>query len=112
MSDHRLTIQTNHHEYTLYTWDELPPKARADFDYLTDNERMAFEPRFVKYLGSWYDTHEFSVLPRHAGQPGLLDAATRGWHAYQSDSFFSGVLIRWPRPEEEPDVVQMATYIG
>ena len=80
-----VTIESNHHERELHCLFELPDEAQPDFDYVTGDEHAS--PRFFKYLGEWYDVNEFMTT---RGVP-----AFAGWHGYQSDSFFSGVLIRY-----------------
>lgn len=83
-------IRTNNVPRSLMYGYELPEKARAEFDYLSDDE---FETReFIKYKGRYYDLGEFmrideSRLP--------AESHLNGWDGYVSDSFFSGVLLKY-----------------
>jgi len=70
----------------------LPAKAQADFDYIEGEDR--FSPRMVLYKGTWYDVNEFFTTSTILHGE-LADLAA--WDAYQSDSYFSGVLLRWAR---------------
>ena len=80
-----VTIKSNHHERELRCMFDLPEKARVDFTYVQGDDQYSL--RLFQYKGEWYDVNEFMItrdVPAFAG-----------WHGYQSDSFFSGVLIRY-----------------
>jgi hypothetical protein len=79
-------IITNNHARELVSFEQLPESARSDFDYVTGEDQWS--PRFVQYRGSWYDTSDCDGLASNVG--------ITGWDLYASDSFFSGVLFRWP----------------
>ena len=77
-----LTIITNNHPRDLACWHDLPATAQADFEYIQGEDRWS--PRLFQYRGFWYDTGEFTPV------------STMGnWQGGQSDSCFSGVLIRY-----------------
>lgn len=78
-----LTIITNHHRRDVLRLDELPESARADFDYV-DADAGA---RFVHYRGTWYDINDTDGWAPQSSFP--------GWDTYISDSFFSGIVIKW-----------------
>ena len=83
-----MNIITNNRPRPLLALIDLPEKARAEFDYLTeDHER--FDLRFVQYKGVWYDVAD-SQSTR-----GLGFDQFKGWDGITSDSFFSGVLFKW-----------------
>ena len=86
MSD-TLTVITNNKPRELVTWHELPASARGWFDYLDEDQR--YDARLFNYRGSWYDANEFTIAP----------ADMRPWEGISRDSFFSGVLIRYPRED-------------
>ena len=69
------------------------------FDYLDEEE---FDSRpFVNYKGYWYDLAEFMrVDPR---------SELCKWQGYSSDSYFSGVVIRYVEDNER---VVMGTYLS
>ena len=81
----RYVVKSNNHERDLLAWDQLPESVREDFDYVTGEDRSS--PRFVEYLGSWYDTSDTEGLAP-------ADLASLGWSTYLTDSFFSGVVFR------------------
>jgi hypothetical protein len=75
---------------------ELTPKERADHDYLdwAAIERGEDSASFVRYRGTTYLLSDFSAdwgITRGTGLPGEF----AGWDGYLSDSFFSGVVIRY-----------------
>lgn len=92
----KITIKSNHHIYDLKPYTELPVKERKWFGYIED----AFVPRFVCYKGNWYDVHDMMRSSQ--------DMFPEYWHGYLSDSFFSGILVRFEG--EDPDQVVMGTY--
>jgi hypothetical protein len=89
-----LTIRTNNHARPVLSRWELTPKESADFDYLADDEGS-----FFRYRGQVYDIGEFcrviapgtkSMHPTECASPDFA-----GWDGYLSDSFFSGMLVRY-----------------
>jgi hypothetical protein len=97
MSD-KLTIKTNN--VPRYTVDgyELSPKERKDFDYYKPDDLDC--ATFFRYRGNVYDVAEFMRVD------GI--AEFKGWHGYSSDSYFSGILIKFPEDDQESVIV--ATY--
>jgi len=87
-----VNVITNNKPRMLLTWAELPSTYHAsssEFYYVDDADRH--EPRFFKYRGTWYDVIEFDYI---SDQP--CYAPLRGkWAEVQTDSFCSGVVIRW-----------------
>lgn len=104
MSD--MTVKCNEHPRLLINWDQLTPKEQKDFDYLDQHNQP--EASFVRYKGVVYDLGEFmTVTPVNA------NAQREGWKGfdgYHSDSFFSGVLVRYCKDND--DYVVMATYMS
>ena len=96
-----LKIKTDHKWRNLLYGYELPQKVRKDFDYLTDEEYAT--RNFPKYRGYYYDVGEFERIPE------LAEAPMKQWHGYQSDSYFSGILIRF---SEDGEQYQIATYFS
>jgi len=72
---------------------ELTPAEREDFDYLDWDRIEAGEDsaEFFRYRGDLYYLES-------EGTP----AFAPGWHGYLSDSFFSGVIYRFPVDEYSP----------
>jgi hypothetical protein len=79
-----MTISTisNNQERPVIDWHDLTPKQQSEFNY-----DSAEESQFVIYKNWPYDVAEFMAV-RHNDE---LSA----WHGYSSDSFFSGVLIKF-----------------
>jgi hypothetical protein len=86
-----LTIITNNVPREVVEAYELPIEVRDEFDYLDwTNIEMGWDDRqFVQYKDQWYDLGDFIST----NAPGL-DAFSE-WDAYVSDSFFSGVLVKY-----------------
>ena len=94
-----LAIQTNNQERPVIFWDTLTPKQRGEFDY-----DSAKDSCFVVYKGWPYDIGEFMAVREMAVREyGELSP----WHGYSSDSFFSGVLIKFI---SDCDTVIMGRY--
>ena len=86
----QVEVKTNNQVRELMDFHELPEKVREEeFDYVNEEEGFA---RFFKYKGQYYDAHEFMVI-NHDRE--ALPEAFKGWGGYQSDSAFSGILIKF-----------------
>ena len=85
-----MNVITNNKPRMLLMWAELPEGiGESEFDYVDDADR--YDPRFFKYRGAWYDVFEFEYI---SDQP--CYASFRGkWDGVQTDSFFSGIVLRW-----------------
>ena len=90
----------------LYSY-ELTEEQRKDFDYIPE-EDFAYH-NFVSYRGCIYDTSDFVTTTPGPWNHGL-PSEFKSWDGYSSDSFFSGVLIRY-NPENDDQVI-MGTYIS
>lgn len=99
-----MKIITNNHVRPLIYGYELTEEERREFDYIDSEE---FESHgFFRYRGVIYDTGEFMVVAK----PMCLHwPEFEQWQGYQSDSFFSGILIRYCDNFES---VVVATYIN
>lgn len=96
-----LTIKTNNIPRPVIYAYELTAKERVEFDYydIADLEMR----RFFRYKGNVYDLAEFMrVTDTMKNCHGF-----NGWDGYYSDSFFSGILIRYADNFES---VIVATY--
>lgn len=99
-----LKIITNHRPRELLRWYDLTDKERAEFDYI-DTEQRQEEAEFVRYRGATYDLHDMERGLGMAKMPPQFS----GWDNYASDSFFSGILIRWV---DQGERVIMARYFS
>lgn len=77
-----MKIKTNNHPRDILSWYDLTPAERKEFDYLEEGEGS-----FFRYKGWVYDLGEFMRVD-HTAIPDK-------WHGYASDSYFSGVLVRY-----------------
>lgn len=99
-----VTVITNNvPRETVDAW-ELPADVRADFDYVDWAAVDAGEGDagpFVRYRGEWYDLSDVPSVGIHPAGPEYdwLDA----WHGIVSDTFYSGVVFRYP--DDRDDVV-------
>ena len=95
-----LTIITNNVTRDLLCFEDLTDDERAEFDYV--NAADFCSPRFFRYRGCCYDLNDgFDSLPTYT--PGVFRDNLKGWDGFQSDSFFSGIAVRFPRENGEPD---------
>lgn len=91
-------ITDNKYRYISY-FCELDPKVQSEFDYLDPNNDNDASREFVKYKGYWYDLSDFMRVSNEC---------FKGWDGYRSDSFFSGVLVKYN--DFDSEVVMLATY--
>ena len=90
-----LKIYTNNKPRPLFYGYELTPRERENFDYYDQDEIESIS--FFRYKGEVYDLGEFMRLDKNS--PFL------GWHGYLSDSFFSGILVKFCDDDIEMIVV-------
>jgi hypothetical protein len=86
-----VTVITNNVPRDVVEAWELTPKEREEFDYLDWEaiEEGRDSASFVRYKGEVYDLGEFML---YTG----LELELRKWHGICADTFFSGMLIRYP----------------
>ena len=89
MSDQ--TIITNHVPRDGIDAWELSREERAEFDYINWSaiDEGSDSASFVRFKGELYDLGEFEVW-RNPSSP-----IVGNWHAMRSDTFFSGLLVRY-----------------
>ncbi len=92
-----VTIVCNRTPRFIIEGFELSASERKEFEYLDWKKIDAGEDSasFFRYRGELYDIGEFSCIPDHVPGAFLPDAWKGYFHGYQSDSFFSGILIRY-----------------
>jgi hypothetical protein len=86
-----LTVITNHVPRDIIDAYELTADERAEFDYIDwpAVEEGSASASFFRYRGELYDLSEFEVWDNPA-------SPTRGeWDGFRSDSFFSGLVVRY-----------------
>ena len=89
----------------LNGWD-LTTEERKEFDYLEGEDLDVAE--FVRFKGSVYHLGDIPSTAPGPWNHGLPEEF-KGWDGYASDSFFSGILIRYVEDNER---VVMATYVS
>lgn len=77
-----ITITTNRVPRDVIYGDELSPVEREEHDYLGDDIDTA---AFFRYKGSVFYIGDFMRVPDS------LD----GWDGYQSDTYFSGIVVKY-----------------
>lgn len=90
----------------VYGWD-LSEEERAEFDYIADSDHELWEEvpnQFFRYRGNVYDLGEFvRIVPQGAtGGPFCHydhTGALKGWDGIATDSFFSGVVVKYVSDE-------------
>ena len=92
-----MTIITNGHHRDLLSWRELTDDEKDDFDWIDNPDDRGQD--FFRYRGDAYclDQFERTVIG--------------GWDGYHGDTFFSGILIRYP-VEDWGDYITDAIVVG
>ena len=92
-----MKIITNNHVRDILNWWDLTDKEKLEFDWITDNEdNNPDDFQFIKYKDWIYCLSDFL---RYPSMWGSLPDEFNGWDSYTSDSFFSGILIKFPDPD-------------
>ena len=99
-----LTVKTNNVPRDYSYGSDFNGKERQEmlnqFDYLTEEDFN--QQSFVNYRGHWYDLGEFMLV-------GDSELGKLKWQGYSSDSFFSGIVVRYV---EDNDRIVMGTYFS
>ena len=102
-----LQIKTNNQERELLSFYEFSlaqqQQLRSDFDWI-DEEELA-SPGFFTYRGTVHHISQF--LP--FGTLQIQYPELCAWHAYESDTYFSGTVIR---ASEDGETVVVGTYFN
>ena len=97
-----IRIRSNYNERQFIYGYELTEKELEEFDYIPDAQ-LSYHS-FIKYKGQVYDPSEFMAVDMTSQ---CLPEGFEHWHGYQSDTFFSGLLIRYCGYN---DYYQIASY--
>jgi len=100
-----LTIKTNNVPRDIVNAHELAEKERKEFDYLNWQaiERGEESASFVRYRGVLYSLSDFVRIVPRSGNLGPMgfchpiddDSPLANWHGILTDSFFSGIVLRF-----------------
>lgn len=84
-----LTIRTNNAKRDILDAWQLTDKERKEFDYLDWGaiEKGEDSASFFRYKKQVYDLGEFVRVPH--------GSRLNKWHGYTSETFFSGVVIKY-----------------
>lgn len=95
IKDNIMKIITNNKPRHIIYGFELSDKEKEQFDYLDNIDECSF----FRYKGEIYGLGEFmridKVIAPHPQRPGW-----ENWQGYSSDSYFSGVLVRYTSDNE------------
>lgn len=101
-----MSVTTNHVPRPVIEAYELSLKEREEFDYLDWEaaEKGNASYQFFRYKGQVYDLGEFTTtwsLP--------VTSPFAGWDGYITDSFFSGIVVKFSNDYE---YVVVGQWIG
>lgn len=96
-----LKIITNNHYRHLICGYDLTESEKSEFDYIKPEDIECHE--FFRYRGQLYDPSEFMRVSEQA--PELM----KQWDGYSSDSFFSGIVIKY---SEDYESVKIGLYLS
>ena len=100
-----MIIKTNSVPRDVLFWYELTDAERAEFDYL-DFDTAQSDASFFRHRGVVYDLGEFIHINKTVA-PHPQRQGWENWDGYHSDSYFSGILVRYVQDFER---VIVATY--
>jgi len=84
-----MKIITNNQPRDILTWFDLTPAEQEYFDYMNEGEGS-----FFRYKNCAYDLGEFMRIDKVIA-PHPQRETWENWDGYSSDSYFSGVLVRY-----------------
>ena len=91
-----LTIKSNNVPRNYSYGSDFNGKERTEmleqFDYLTEEDFN--QHRFVHYKGFWYDLCDFMLVRDN-------ELKKLKWDGISTDSFFSGVIVRYVEDDEQ-----------
>lgn len=88
----KLKIVSNGHLRDILYWNELTDRERQWYTH-----PRAEDSEYFRYGGECYCMDDFISLHNEFYGPHPREFAS--WDGYMSDSFFSGILIRYPRED-------------
>lgn len=96
----KLTLKTDHKYRDLVSYFDLPDSVKPDFDYVDNDDYGSY--RFFRYKRHWYDVNEFLNVSSHLN-------VFKGWHGYSTDSYFSGIVVKF---DDDFERVKVGTYFS
>lgn len=110
-----MKITTNNQPRALVAFHDLPENEKTGFDYIEGEDR--FYPRFFNYKNAWYDSGEFvRIIERRDAYNGWAhqvdnDSPLLAWHGIQTETHFSGVLIKQVSDHDYESVIVGRYYV-
>ena len=103
-----MNITTNNKMRPILYWHDLTAVEQNEFDWVTGDIQNSV--RFVRYKGDVYPLEEF--MPLRTKSTDLANGLDRepelaNWQCSRSDSYFSGLLIRY---DEDGENVVVGRY--
>ena len=96
-----MQIRTNHQSRPVLYGFELTDTEKQNFDYLENLD----DSTFFRFKGQVYNLGEFvRIKPPIA--PHTQREGFENWHGYASDSYFSGILVKYVDNYERVIVAQ------
>ena len=91
-----MKIKTNNIPRHLIYGYELTDKERQEFDYIPKDDMP--NENFIRYKGTLYHTGDIMAIDTRKA---CLPYGFSEWHAYVSETFFSGVMFRFTEDHEQ-----------
>ena len=86
-------ISNNQPRDIIYGW-QLSEEERAEFDWIDSSDTLTWEDvEFFRYKGWMYCLSDIMGIDQNA------PAEFQNWDGYVSETFFSGILVRYPRED-------------
>lgn len=93
-----LTIITNNQSRDLLSWYDLTTQEKEYYLSLMEEDGLK-EMDFFKYKGDIYLLSDFMIIDCNSP---LSDT---GWEGYSSDSFFSGIVIKYAEYDNDKIII-------
>ena len=90
-------IITNNHTRDLLYWEQLTDAERKEFDWIDASQQQ--DDQFFRYKGWVYSTADFMSLHNKFCTSQACRDAFPGWDGYSNNTFFSGILVKYPIDE-------------
>jgi hypothetical protein len=104
---HKVSIYGNNHLHDMLYWSELTTKEQKEFDWITEENQDYME--FFRYKGNTYCIDEFTNIHNPVYNPNPPDWM-KEFDGYTNDSFFSGILVKYPKEDEMIDQEHILVY--
>lgn len=105
-----LRIISNYHERDILYWYDLTEKEQSEFDWIEDSDTLDVDSaEFFRYRGEVYYLSDFVPINNPQYGSGNNSPFPDYWQAYSSDSFFSGLLVRY---SEDYSAVVVGLYLS